>query len=183
LERQAQLLALTDRSETKAPSRRFLETLGAGSRPRQGGGWTWSRTPEGVSWGPVAPQSWKEYFIQVEAGPVYDLGAYHFRWTLEPQGALWLPGIDPGHPWVWRSVVAGMRISSAGESDWGRDLRRKRLGAVGPTDVALAVQHGLVRAAVDPIGKKLLWSDSGDEKLHKPGIFVTLVTVTPFLTE
>jgi hypothetical protein len=39
----------------------------------------------------------------------------------------------------------------------------------------LIFQRGLLRAAVDPVRKKILWTETREEKLNNAGIFVTLV--------
>lgn len=183
LNRQAQLLLLSGGASRL--SRRFLEAAAAaGRRGRvQGAGWCWRRARGEVFWGPVAPAGVKEYFIQAVQGQVYNLGTYCFTWGEEGPGALRVPGVDAGRPWVWRSGQAGQKIASADDPDWSRGRRRRRFGSLDLSRAALAVQDGLVRAIVDPLHGRVVWAESEAEKLHKPEIFVTLVTVTPISTE
>lgn len=183
LERQAQLLALANRADPHwRPSRRFLETL---TRPERrgrcrGARWEWTRRASEVTWGPISAAT-REYYLRPAPHRVYDLGGYRFSWGFEAPG-LWVPG-DPGRPWVWRSAVAGMVFSSKDKANWGKDLRRRRLGSLDPQAMALVLQDGLVRAVVDPRRNRVVWSDSEGEKLHKTGIFVNLLAVTPNSTE
>lgn len=191
LERQAQLLSLVVAcAPTTSVTRRFLETVCTDGRRAsgRGRGWLWRRTGQTVWWTMVAAEAGKEYFIRAEPGVVYFLGSYQMVWVASSEGALFIPGIDPDRPWVWRSALPGMRISSRDDADWGKTKRKRRWGGLDPTRAALVFQGGHLRAVVDPQGKRLVWAeaDPGEslgEKLNKRGIFVRLISVTRNATE
>lgn len=179
-DRQNQLLALASRGPEPL-SRRFLEDV---SRPGRSGSaragrWTWSRTRGTVVW-TSEPQNLPEFAIVPTLGRSYEVGALRFVFRA-PGPGVELPGIDPHRPWVWRSVVSGMALSSADAPDWNWE-KRKRRGAH-PGQTALAIQDALVRAVVALPSLQLLWAESQEGKLHKRGIFVTLIDVTPKQTE
>lgn len=187
LQRQTQLLVLT-RLRPGPVSRRFLEAVCADGRRggARGQGWWWRRSTE-VSWRTVAPAAPKEYFIVAEPGRWYNLGSVRWTWSLAGPAGLPVPAIDGQRPWVWRSASQGLRLGSVDETEWGRDRRKALLGGRAPAETALVIQDGFVRAVVDLAARRLVWAqasdDSDGEKLHKGGIFVTLVTVTRNLTE
>jgi tRNA(Ile)-lysidine synthetase-like protein len=178
LQRQAQLLAAAHKLTREVRlGRRFLETVAADRlSPARGAGWSWSRSAQTVRWS-VAPAAFKEYFLTADAGTEYDLPSYTLSWSPDDPrsgGALFVPGVDAARPWVWRSVVPGMPLASAGNADWGRETRKRRLGTLDPSRCALVLQDGLLVAALDPLANRLLWTETGHGKLHKPGIFVKL---------
>jgi tRNA(Ile)-lysidine synthetase-like protein len=182
LVRQAQLLAWASAAQPGVRlSRRFLEAVVEDGRVRgaRGAGWVWTRSAQGVRWEPVVQGAPKEYLILVDRPGTWTVGSWVLAWD-GPSGTgnLALPVVDPHRPWVWRSAVPGMRWTSADDGDWGRDRRRRRLGSLDPARCALVYQDGCLRAVVDPQTLRMVWSESGGEKLHKSGIFVTLRSVT-----
>jgi tRNA(Ile)-lysidine synthetase-like protein len=179
VERQAQLLAVVSRLSPGRVSRRFLETVAESGRTATaaGAGWAWSRDGGRVVWAVLAHAEVQEYFIVAEADRTYDTGAFQFQWSAQGgalAGALFVAGPDPAVPLVWRSWAPGMRLASADDPDWGKERRRRRLGTAHQGRCALLLQDALVRAVVDPLAKRVVWSETGPEKLHKTGIFVKL---------
>jgi len=178
LERQAQLLAVANSLGSWKWRRRFLEELVADGRTEsgQGGGWAWHHRGSEVRWEKVVQPASREYFILAEPGREYDLGSYRVSWSSRSgDGRFFVPGPDPSKPLVWRSAVGGMRFASVDDEDWGKPRRRRRLGSMKPERCALLVQEGLIRAALDPQTNRVLWVETGVEKLHKTGIFVKLI--------
>ncbi len=182
LVRQAQLLAVAARvRESPSLSRRFLETVSTeGRTSAAGNGWRWRRVGRVVRWEAIAASGVLEYFVKATPGVVYDLGSYRFSWTADtppgsPSSVLRVPSVDPALPWVWRSPVSGMSLSST-EGPWDRKARHRRLGALEPDRCALVIQNDQVIAVVDPSAGRIRWFDSRREKLNNTGIFVTLVT-------
>jgi len=186
IERQAQLLAVATAVEgSPRLSRRFLEIAAQKGHqtPVQGGGWAWSRSAVAVHWERVVHLPLKEYFILAEKGNWYDLGLYRMCWskTMEKKAdaaVLALPNVDPEQVLVWRSIAPGMVFSSADDLNWSRKKRQRRLGNVNQTRCAMVLQQGLLRAVIDPLEQRVLWTESLPGKLNKSGIFVTLESVT-----
>lgn len=178
LYRQSQLLAVANPFAGSSWRRRFLEELAVEGRtaPAQGGGWAWSRSGTSVRWKKIVHKPSEEYFVLANPGVEYELGSHRVSWTPGArEGAVFVTGVDPALPLIWRSAVAGMRFASLDDPDWGKQKRRHRLGSLKPERCALVVQEHKIVAALDPQTNRVLWIETGSEKLHKTGIFVKLI--------
>lgn len=174
IERQVQLEAVSlALGAARPPSRKFLEAV-VRSQRLEGAGWSWSRETQRVVWQRVAQNSVKEYFVVAEPELVYELPDYRFGWSRRGTADSLRVPADPDVPVIWRSALSGMRFASVDDADWGKEKRRKRLGAMNPGNRALVMQGGLIRAVVDVRNHSILWAEPC-EKLNKPGIFVSLI--------
>jgi len=175
LERQAQLLAASGVGGEARLARRFLEPLTGNGRtsPGEGAGWSWSRDRDQatVRWERVVQRPAKEYFIQVVDGQPFEGDEFRLRWSTTFQPGACPVNLDPTRPWVCRTPVDGMRLASEAHPAWGKDERRRRLGS---GRRLLILQSGLVRAAFELPGGRLVWSENSGGKLHNDRIFVTL---------
>lgn len=173
LERQAQLLAAAGAGGPVRMARRFLEPLTRNGRAAvgEGSGWKWSRGSGFVRWERVVQRPAKEYFIQVVDGRPFETDEFRLSWSTSAVDGSWPVSLDPTVPWVCRTPVAGMRLASEDNPDWGKDQRRRRLGA---GRRLLILQAGLVRAALELPSGRLVWSENNGGKLHNDRIFVTL---------
>lgn len=172
LERQAQLLAVAQRVSRGRLARRFLETVARSTAPVEGAGWSWKVEGDQVLWQTVVRPVAKEYFIEVEPDRWYTVGEARLRWTLGT-GQWEVPGLVPSRPWVCRTPSPGMRYSSDDDSDWGKDVRRRRLGSL-EVPKLLVLQDRRLRAVLDLETGTPVWREKAGEKLNNNGIFVTL---------
>lgn len=174
LERQAQLLAVTQTVSPGRLARRFLETVARASNGRvEGAGWVWSHRGDSVLWETVVLPPLKEYFVEVEMGRWYTVAQVAMRWD-QGKGLWSVPALDPSRPWVCRSPFPGMRFASNDDPDWGKAVRRRRLGSLEASRCLLVLQDLKVRAVFDLEALKPVWLEKAGEKLNNDGIFVTL---------
>jgi len=172
LERQAQLLAVAQRVSKGRLTRRFLETVALSTAPGEGAGWSWTVEGDQVVWQTVVRPSSKEYFIEVEPDREYAVGEVRMRWT-RGTGRWLVPGLDASRPWVCRTPAPGQRYSSDDEPDWGKNVRRRRLGSLGAPKL-LVLQDRMLKAVFDLETGNPVWLEKAGEKLNNDGIFVTL---------